>query len=208
MKKLLISILAIVLLMSASSCKKQSVLDHDDSESLLIYEDTVLMDVGYLRQLMTEQNVSADILGTDVLSEKDLFKHEAEIRILSHIAEIYKVNYDKAEVAIEYDDHMEEIADVTSYPGQLEYFNTLRDALGLTPEALKEFVVTETYHNYNVTKLLDDISQSYQFVTDKDILLEYLQSNILEFMETTDIKINYPGVKLSQLDFMDVLEEH
>ena len=126
----------------------------------------------------------------------------------SHIAEIYKVNYDKAEVAIEYDDHMEEIADVTSYPGQLEYFNTLRDALGLTPEGLKEFVVTETYHNYNVTKLLDDISQSYQFVTDKDILLEYLQSNILEFMETTDIKINYPGVKLSQLDFMDVLEEH
>ncbi len=208
MKKILLVIMAAMLLICAPSCRKKSVLDWDDDTALLTYDGTVLMDVGYFRQLMTEQNVSGDILGTDILPEKKLFIYNSEVLILSHIAEMNLIAADRAEISIEYDDHIEEIADQTSYPGQLEYFNKLRDALALSPQGLKEFVVNETYHTYNVSNVIEDISASYQFVTDKDILLEYLQINILEFIESADVELAYPGTDTDDLDFMDVLEEH
>ena len=206
--KLISLTLVLCFLIPLVSCKKKSALDLPDDTPLLIFNGETLMDVSYFRKLYTEMNVSNDILGTAVSDEKELFIHEAEVLILSRIAEMYHISADTEEISEQYDEHMEEIADESSYPGELTYFLTLRDALNFQPSELKQFVVEQTYHDYNVTNVIDDISDSYLFITDKDILLEYLQINILEIVETSEVEIGFPGVQVNKLTFMDVLEEH
>lgn len=207
MKRFLIIMLSIMLLMCVSSCSSKSRIEKlDDNDPLLTADGKVLMTAGEFRQLMTEQELSKEYLGTETKKEKVLFIYQAELALLSYFAEQHGIEYDKSLLEEEYDAHLYEIQDETAYPGQLAFYTALKKEFRMTASEMKEWSVSQSYKDYNMKQLIADIAEIYGNITDGSIMKEYIQSNLLFMTEEADLTIGYPGVASTDFTYNEILE--
>ncbi len=206
MKKYFLLFLTVLLLFVFCGCaKKDTVSSLLPEDPLLTIDGQVVMTVLDFQRLLIEQQVSADVKGTEISAEDELFIKSAERYILSYFAELYNVGYDKDSLYEEFDNHMEELSDEEIYGTEKLFSETLQQELGLGDDAYKEWAVSDSLLDYNVSLLLEDIADVYGNITDPIQMEEYILQNVYALFEVYDIELSYPGVKASDLTFVDTL---
>ncbi len=208
MKKLLLCLLAGMLLCFPAGCAQKSAIEGMDASAALITVDgTVIMTVEDFERSLKEQEISGEVKGTQVQKEKDLFLEKAELRILSHYAELFGLSTDEAFLREEYDTHIVEIQDTNIYDKEREFFDKLQEALGMSDEEYKEWNVSENLMKYNVTNLMDDLVDTYKYVTDPIYMEELALENLHALVGMAEVEFGYPGVGKEDLTFETTLSQ-
>lgn len=208
MKNRLTLLLAALLLICTimCSCSDYSVKNLDDSTVLLSVDDKPLLTALDIKQLIKEQEISEKLLGSKKITEKKLFVNAAEKAILTKYAEDYGCNYEYDLLSEEYDDYLYNLYDDADGDGvnQLEYLKQLKDSLGLSTAEFKDWYVKQSYYDKNIELFYNSIAESYSFVTNPDVLTEYVLQNTFQLMDNSKIIIKYEGVISSMLTFSDI----
>ncbi|MBQ9942535.1 MAG: hypothetical protein IJP03_05965 [Christensenellaceae bacterium] len=203
MKKVLSLLLCLLFCMTA--CGAPSVLEEDAATPLLAVDGKTIMTVEDFSRICTEQQVSADVRGTDTVSEKDLFIKAAEQRILARFAEIYQVDEPADELMDEFDRHMEEIADTEVYGAELAYSEKLQQQLKLDDAAYKAWTVEENRIARSAENLLADIAGEYKTLIDPIEMEEAILRNLEMLLDMYDVRVYYPGLAEEKRSFQTVL---
>jgi len=186
--------------------KKTSVSSMTPEEPLISIDGNVIMTALDFQRILIEQQVSADIKDTEILEEDALFKHSAEKYILSYFADEMNVGYDKSLLYDEFDYHLEEIKSEDIYAIERVFSIKLQEELGLNDEAYREWAVSDSLPDYNCDLLLEDIADTYGYITDPTQLEEYILHSIYSLFEAYDIQLYYPRVETSDLTFNSMLQ--
>ncbi len=197
MKKLIP--LLLVLLLLFAGCQEASVLEDDPSTPLVTVEGETIFTVQDLSYLMIEQEVSHEVKGTSLKTEKEVFEEAAEQRILAYIAE------NRSFWEEEFDSHMEEIQDTDIYAEEKELSDTLQERLGMDDEAYKDWTVEKNVDAASAENLIDEITNDYQTILDPVELEENTRKNLEALAEMYDARIQYPGLSEEKRTFLHVL---
>ena len=203
MKKL-IPLLWVLLLLFAG-CQEASVLEDDPSTPLVTVEGETIFTVQDLSYLMIEQEVSHEVKGTSLKTEKEVFEEAAEQRILAYIAEKLGAAEDRSFWEEEFDSHMEEIQDTDIYAEEKELSDTLQERLGMDDEAYKDWTVEKNVDAASAENLIDEITNDYQTILDPVELEENTRKNLEALAEMYDARIQYPGLSEEKRTVLHVL---
>ena len=207
MRKFLLCLLAGMLIcsMTAGCAQKSAIEGMDFGAPLVTVGGTVVMTVEDFWRSLKEQEVSQKIKGTETQKEKDLFLEKAELRILSYYAEQFGLSTDEQFLSEEYDAHIIEIEDTSVYGKEKEFFDALQQELGMSDEEYKIWNVRENLIQYNVSNLMDDLVDTYKYVTDPIYMEELALENLYALVDMAEIEFAYPGVKKEDLSFEKIL---
>ncbi len=207
MKKFLLCLLTVMLLCScAAGCSGQSAIaDMSPDAPLVTIDGTVVMTVEDLQRSLKEQEISQQIKGTEVQDEQALFLEKAELRILSYYAEQFGLSTDEEFLNEEYDSHVSEIQDTSIYGSEKEFFDALQEALNMNDGEYKAWNVEENLIEYNVANLLNDLVDTYKYVTDPIYMEELVLENLHALLDMSEIEFGYPGIEKSDFSFEKAL---
>ena len=153
-------------------------MEDDPSTPLVTVEGETIFTVQDLSYLMIEQEVSHEVKGTSLKTEKEVFEEAAEQRILAYIAEKLGAAEDRSFWEEEFDSHMEEIQDTDIYAEEKELSDTLQERLGMDDEAYKDWTVEKNVDAASAENLIDEITNDYQTILDPVELEENTRKNL------------------------------
>ena len=145
------------------------------STPLVTVEGETIFTVQDLSYLMIEQEVSHEVKGTSLKTEKKCLKRRRNSASWPISRKSWALRRTAASGSEEFDSHMEEIQDTDIYAEEKELSDTLQERLGMDDETYKDWTVEKNVDAASAENLIDEITNDYQTILDPVELEENTQ---------------------------------
>ena len=205
MKKLLCAVICLLFILAAcSEGAAEKIDDRPMDDALITIDGKTVLTVQEYNNFVIENEISHELNGTDLLSEEELFKTQAEYTCAAFLSELFDVQADLDEMYLEYDDTISELNSNLDTKA-LEYNAKLRNALGMTEKEFRDWCANHSYIRTSANNLIEDISLSYAYITNGEAMAEEIIMNLRQMLNDYGFECSLDGYTDYIPDFNNIV---
>jgi lipoprotein len=205
MKKLLCAVICLLFILAAcSEGAAEKIDDRPMDDALITIDGKTVLTVQEYNNFVIENEISHELNGSDLLSEEELFKTQAEYTCAAFLSELFDVQADLDEMYLEYDDTISELNSNLDTKA-LEYNAKLRNALGMTEKEFRDWCANYSYIRTSANNLIEDISLSYAYITNGEAMAEEIIMNLRQMLNDYGFECSLDGYTDYIPDFNNIV---
>ncbi len=205
MKKLLCAVICLLFILAAcSEGAAEKIDDRPMDDALITIDGKTVLTVQEYNNFVIENEISHELNGSDLLSEEELFKTQAEYTCAAFLSELFDVQADLDEMYLEYDDTISELNSNLDTKA-LEYNAKLRNAFGMTEKEFRDWCANYSYIRTSANNLIEDISLSYAYITNGEAMAEEIIMNLRQMLNDYGFECSLDGYTDYIPDFNNIV---